>query len=742
MPWGRMAAAMTVAVWYGLLWPVAVGLVLALLARRRGGSAGAWLWPALTYLYAGVMLQLALDARLPEHLNGEELVFVGRVVSLPETRGGVHYGEAGINQIARLEGRVSAPPGRWPGRHRLRVSYWNPDPPLRAGEWIRARLRPHVPRGTYNEAGFDAERYFLAEGIDARATVRAVEARWGGGGLPGWRQAISDRIAGHLATSPYGAAVIPALVVADRRGLPAPVWDLFRDTGTAHLLAISGLHLTLVSGMVWWLGRVLLGPLCQWLCGPLRRLPLALLAWPPAVAAAWGYAALAGFSLPTQRAALMISVLALAVCRRRPRPPLEILALALCVVLLRDPLAALSASLWLSFGAVLAILLIARTGGPWLWIGLPLMMAVISAVLFDSWHWTSPVANAVLVPLFSLLIVPLALTGALLDWPALSLAAATGVEGAVALMTVLTRFTPGTPPLLTGMAAAALLLAVALATLRAWPWPRRMLPLLMVPWLWPQSSAPPPGQLRMTVFDVGQGQAVALRTHEHLVLYDTGPAWPGGSAGSSVLEPWLRRQRLRPSITIVSHGDLDHAGGLRDLREPGLLLSGEPDRSAGAAPCQAGQSWILDGVTFRFLWPRDRAWQGNDASCVLWVEAGPHRVLLTGDITHQVEYRLLNQVAPVTVLVLSHHGSGTGTSRAWVSRLQPRWAVASAGYANRFGHPAPAVLERLEAAGVTVLRTDRAGMIEFQLGATDNAAPITRWRDDHGRPWHGPGGFW
>src|SRR5690606_29308887 len=174
--------------------------------------------------------------------------------------------------------------------------------------------------------------------------------------------------------------------------------------------------------------------------------------------------------------------------------------------------AALSASLWLSFGAVLAILLIARTGGPWLWIGLPLMMAVISAVLFDSWHWTSPVANAVLVPLFSLLIVPLSLTGALLDWPALSLVAATGVEGAVALMMVLARFTPGTPPLLTGMAAAALLLAVALATLRAWPWPRRMLPLLMVPWLWPQSSAPPPGQLRMTVFDVGQGQAVALRT--------------------------------------------------------------------------------------------------------------------------------------------------------------------------------------------------------------------------------------
>ncbi|MFC6330656.1 ComEC/Rec2 family competence protein, partial [Alloalcanivorax gelatiniphagus] len=172
---------------------------------------------------------------------------------------------------------------------------------------------------------------------------------------------------------------------------------------------------------------------------------------------------------------------------------------------------------------------------------------------------------------------------------------------------------------------------------------------------------------------------------------------------------------------------------------PGYLLSGEPRRVPGSAPCRAGQHWRFDGVDFRVLWPDRRHWTGNDASCVLRVDAaGGASVLLTRDITTAVEYRLLGSVAPVTVLQLGHHGSASSSADAWLRSLGPRWALASVGYANRFGHPDADLVRRLEAAGVTVLRTDRAGMIVFRLGGQDNAALITKWRRDHGRPWHRP----
>ncbi|HCE39404.1 MAG TPA: DNA internalization-related competence protein ComEC/Rec2, partial [Alcanivorax sp.] len=256
----------------------------------------------------------------------------------------------------------------------------------------------------------------------------------------------------------------------------------------------------------------------------------------------------------------------------------------------------------------------------------------------------------------------------------------------------------------------------------------------------PDPGAPPPGRVDLVVFEVGQGQALALRTAGHLVLYDAGPGWNGGSAMARVVVPWLRRHGLRPDVTVISHGDGDHAGGLEDLPWPGRLLAGEPDRVPGAAPCRAGQHWRFDGVDFRVLWPRDRDWQGNDASCVLRVDAVGASLLLTGDITKAVEYRLLGKVAPVDVLQLAHHGSASSSADAWVASLAPRWAVASVGYANRFRHPAPDLVAGLEAAGVTVLRTDRTGMIVFRLGGLDNAALVEKWRRDHGRPWHRPVG--
>ena len=725
--------AVIVAVWWGVWWPLAALSALVLVRRYRLLC----LLLALAWGHGLLALEQGLEQRLPEHLNGSTLSVEARVVGLPVTETLSRYGRASRRQRLILDVRLSLDERPWPGRHRVRVSAWAPLPALRAGDRLRGEVRLFFPHGWYNQTGPDRARFDLADGIDARGVLTAVSWRQArSGSLDARRDDLSRRLRGRLAVSPAGAAVIPALVAGDRRGLSAPLWRLFRDLGTAHLLAISGLHLTLVTGLLWGLGRWLLAPMLWLLWPPSRRFTLQQWAWAPALAGAAGYAALAGFALPTQRALIMVTVLA--VCRLRRRGPASgpVLGLALLAVLMVQPLAALSAGLWLSFTAV-AVILLLIDGSRWpVMLSLPVVMAVLGAWLFGTWAWLSPLANLLLVPLFSVLVVPAALLGAALDWSDALLAAATGVEAAVFAMESLHGLpVPPLPPA-PAWAGLSLVAAALLWLLPAWPWPRRLLVLWLLPWLLPGPAPPGHGQVDLIVFEVGQGQAMALRTRRHLVLYDLGPGWRNGSAAESVLVPWLRRHRLTPDITVVSHGDGDHAGGLGALAETGRLFSGEPDRVPGAAPCRAGQQWRFDGVLLRVIWPPDGGYSGNAASCVLRVDAMGASALLTGDIPKQVEYRLLGSVAPVTVLQLGHHGSDSSSGAAWLRQLSPRWAVASMGYANRFNHPDPDVVRRLEAAGVTLLRTDRTGMIVFRLGGPDNAALITKWRRAHGRPWH------
>ena len=270
------------------------------------------------------------------------------------------------------------------------------------------------------------------------------------------------------------------------------------------------------------------------------------------------------------------------------------------------------------------------------------------------------------------------------------------------------------------------------------PFPRRLLPFCLLPWLTQQPAALAPGEWSLTAFDVGQGLALAIRTREHLLIYDAGPSWPGGSMAAQSMRPWLSVTGQQVDRTVISHGDNDHAGGLADLPPPGLLLSGEPHRVPDSQFCQAGDQWRWDGVTFSVLWPREPGLAGNGASCVLHVDGPFGSALLPGDIGIQQEYRLLGELAPVDLLVVGHHGSKSSTSDALLRQLQPDVALVSAGYRNRFRHPHPQVLHKLDSAGITVLRTDLDGMIVFRQGGVDNGRLITKWRQAYARPWHGP----
>ena len=688
-------------------------------------------------LWGALGLQKGLESWLPTAVDGQVLELEGRVVGLPESvpLGASWRWNLVLDQVRVVEGDA------WPGSHRIRLSAWAVDGPFSAGDQLRFRARLNRPRGLVNQGSMDRARLDLARGIQARGSLRELlDHQPGPNRLDRYRSRLSSQVTERLAHSPVAAALLPALLTGDRRNITGEHWSLLQRTGTAHLMAISGLHITLVTGVVWWLFRWLLA-LPVFRLGGLSAQQLAVV---PALAAAVGYAALAGFALPTVRALLMNAVALLALLWRI-RPALtDALGLALLLVLLLEPLAVLDNSFWLSFSAVAVLLLLAAGGGGGVWRMqwvLSLGLGALAGWLFLHWGLFSPLANLLMVPLFSLLIVPLVLVGGLLPGadPLLQ-ASAWLLQQGWQLLGWLNSFNLQLPPPGGWPAVLLVLAAILLLSLPGLPLPRWPVPFLLLPWLWPALDRPAPGDFDVIVFDVGQGQAVAIRTARHLVLYDLGPGWPGGDMGGRVIEPWLRRQRAMPSLTFVSHGDIDHAGGLASLAgyiPPGTLLSGEVARVAESRSCRRGQRWELDGVRLEVLWPLSGLplRQANNASCVLLITGRAATAMLTGDITRPVEFWLSQHDAqPLDLLQVAHHGSSTSSSYTFLRAFQPRLAFASAGHNNRFGQPSQQTRRRFTDFDIPLLVTAETGMIVFPMRDQDNAAPI-RWRERHRRPW-------
>jgi competence protein ComEC len=722
------------------LWLVPLLLIPAL--RHRGRRLRWPLFILAGFVYGHGMLQQALDSRLPEAVSGQTFRLSATVTGLPEherVSRGRHAGDCRRSFRVRPD-----PDAALPLSGRLDLSAYGDCVDLRPGDRVTVRARLFTPRARVNKAGHDSARKALSENVAARGYVRTWlthEAR--SGGVDGVRWRLSQRLRETLANHPRAARWIPALVTGDRRHLTPDDWRLLRRTGTAHLVAISGLHITLVTGLVWALFRFL-PPLLWRRWSTLAAQQFAVV---PALAAATVYAALAGFALPTQRALIMTLVVLLALTWRRTMPRTRLLGLALVVVLLLRPLSALSVGFWLSFGAVSLLTLVAGRGVVNLVRAQALLSLGLGAVtgwLFGGWGLAAPLANLLLIPLFSLAIVPLALTGALVDPSGWGLVAAAALlDTAMTVVATLARALPELPvpvsmnaALLAGLGVAVLLVPGSLL-------PRWSAPFLLLPWLWPATPEPGPGGFHLTVFEVGQGQALAVRTQNHIVLYDLGPRWPGGNAGRSLLAPWLAKQRAPVELAFASHGDSDHAGGWPGVRPdlpPGVLYSGEPDRLEGGRHCHRGQSWQLDGVTIRVLWPAPGIdiRKSNNRSCVVRIRGRHGTALLTGDIEKPVEYWLAERGGLDSDIVqVPHHGSGSSSSYTFLRAVDADQGFVSAGYGNAFGHPAESVLRRYDATGVELYNSARTGMIVFRRDEQHNTAPVL-WRALARRPWRAP----
>ncbi|HEX2333103.1 MAG TPA: DNA internalization-related competence protein ComEC/Rec2 [Burkholderiales bacterium] len=710
---------------------------------------------AIGFFWAAGAAHLRMADWLAPALEGRDLEVVGVVAGLP----------AVSERSVRFEFAVESSDQRLP-RKLLLSWYRSPwseegaallEQAVHPGERWLFTVRLRRPHGHVNPHGFDYEAWLLERGVGATGYVRQRGERKRLGTRNDFfdcveraREAVRERFQAQLGATP-AAGVLTALAVGDQRAISAEEWRLFNRTGVTHLMSISGLHVTLVSGLAAWLASF------GW-----RRVPAAVVRLPArkaaaaaAIGAALGYTLLAGFAVPAQRTFWMVSVVAAALWCGRIAAPARTLAIALAVVVAMDPWAPLAPGLWLSFGAVALIFYVARSEwriaqwGRMQW-AITIGLAPAALLLFGQLSVAGPLANALAIPLVSVVITPLALVAVVFPFELLLQAAAWLVEWLLAFLEWCAAL-PGalweqhTPPIW----AATLAVAGAMWMLapRGVPWRAGGLA-LMAPAFSLPPPAPAPGEAWVTALDVGQGLAVLVRTANRALLYDAGPAYgPEADSGGRIVVPLLRATGVRSvDLLVLSHEDVDHLGGaltLLETLEVRALASSLPRRhplhSLVAAPgrCAGGMAWDWDGVRFEFLHPPP-GWETarrNNQSCVLRVAAGGASMLLTGDIERAAELLLLeNKLSPSNILLVPHHGSRTSSSEEFIAAVAPRWAIVPAGYRNRFGHPAREVLERYARAGVTVLRTDRDGAVSVVLNghtpqvSTERARVPRYWR--------------
>ncbi len=754
------------------------------------------------FFWAAFVAARALAPSLSTADEGRDAVVVGTVDSLPAraTQGERFY--FAVEQVVSPAG-MAVPP-------RIALSWYGGSreagkaPPSRVqpGERWRLKVRLQRPHGNANPHGFDYELWLLGQGIRATGYVRAegVNTRLDSFVLTPHnlvercRAALRERILAALAGREY-AGVIVALVVGDQRAIDQSDWQVFNRTGISHLVSISGLHITMIAGLVAWTASSLWRRsffVRGWQL-PLR-LPAQKVAALAGVLAALLYVLLAGFGVPAQRTLYMLCVVALAAWTDRLASVTHVLALAAGIVVLVDPWCVMWPGFWLSFGAV-ALILYATVGrtaihkqapapdapdgesrrgrpltrrqrlGQVLHAAVMTQYAVtlglvpLTMLLFAQVSLVSPLANAIAIPVVSLFVTPLALAGGLLPDPVGTPLLQAAHALMAALATLMHWFSagrlavwsaPSPPPWLFVLAFAGTLWLLAPRG-----WPSRWLGLLTwAPLLAAVPDSPPPGAVRIVAFDVGQGMAVLVETAGQRLLYDTGPAYgPDSNAGSRIVVPYLRARGIdQLDGVIVSHGDADHAGGARAVLEnvrTDWLLSSLPNEHPvlALAPrhvrCAAGQAWTWNGIRFDMLHPlpasyADTALKTNARSCTLRIAAPGGTVLLAGDIEAAQEAELLAREGPrlrADVLLVPHHGSGTSSTSAFLAAVQPSVAIFQVGYRNRYRHPKAAVFERYGELGVRRLRTDASGAVTMVIDAT---MTVDAYRQSRWRYWYAP----
>ncbi len=752
------------------LWVVL--LLLAIVCAYFVAPLRPLLFAVAGFHWALLQASLLLAGGLPADLEREDLLIQGAIASIPQQQGRRWRFLFDVERMQHNGQPLDESP------QRVRINWYGSAPLLNVGDRWQLTVRLKRPHGFMNPGGFDYEGWLFQQRIGATGYVRtSADNRLLSSDRLSYpvqrmRQSLADAITDQL-EQPDFKGIVMALAIGERQAITQPQWEVLRKSGTIHLVAISGLHIGLVAGMVFFLA--------QWLW---PRIASATLHWPaPRVAAVAGllaatfYATLAGFTIPTQRALVMVAIVMLMLLLQRQRRFSDTIALALMIVLVIDPFVVMSTGFWLSFAAVAAIIF-AMSGRMnrraatnrahelwWRWGRVHLIVAVallpLLLMTFQQFPLLSPVANFIAVPWVSFCVVPLVLLGTAMtlllpDVGAMLLNAASSALGwmwplleslAAQPQGLWQQHPPASWTLLPALIGVLLLLSPRGIPGR-WLGTLWLLPLFLI-----TPQRPADGEWWFTLLDVGQGLAAVVQTQKYTLIYDTGPRYSSSfDTGSAVVVPFLNSVGIdKVETLIIGHGDNDHMGGARSVIEQievKQIITSVPQKVSwqyGAQRCVKGQQWQRDGVLFEIVHPSSDRFEGNDGSCVLRVSSlnGADKMraslLLSGDIEAAAERALLSErqdKLPARVLVVPHHGSKSSSSAAFVAVVSPQYALFPVGYLNRYGFPHTTVTERYQQQGAEMLQTSTAGAITVHFDGDGEITRVQRFRDLNRRYWH------
>lgn len=712
------------------------------------------------FLWAFLRADIILANELGRKIEGETVIITGEVVSLPDIMDtGIRF-EFQIAEITSQAGTSIENPGK------VRLGWYRQNVTIQPGEHWRLHVRLKRPYGFSNPGGFDYEAWLFQHRVRATGYVRNMEQNElihrASFFSVNYQRYLLRALLDTTHISDFEKNFLSALSLGDRSKISIKQWQTLTQTGTSHLLAISGLHIGLVAGLFFIIGR--------WLWAFAGLLPLQIssqrFAALAGLSGALVYAALAGFSIPTQRALIMLSVWMLSLFFNRKYASSDIITISLLVVLIIDPFAAMDVGFWLSFIAI-SIISYGMTcrvqanisgwrNAWWKWGRVQYLVAVglfpVLILWFQQYPLVGILANIIAVPYISLIVVPLVLLGIVLLFLAfpigefvLQIAGKTlgylwpFLEYLSSLEFNLLHSASPSPLIFVAGMIGVLILLMPKGMPARWIGVFWLTPLLMH-----HLESPKTGDFWLTQLDVGQGLASVIQTQNHSLIYDTGDKFSKRfNAADAVIIPFLKHQNIfYPDLLLVSHGDRDHIGGARILltKYPGMrVLTSIEERIADSdvEKCVVGQRWQWDGVDFEILNPtHSEDYQGNNSSCVLKVSNGQYSVLLAGDIEQVIENRLIRKLSDklsVNILIAPHHGSKTSSSQAFIDSVSPEIVVFPVGYRNRFGFPKQEIISRYESRQVKILNTARDGALLFRF---ENLQMIfSRYRHDNQRFW-------
>ncbi|TQV85833.1 DNA internalization-related competence protein ComEC/Rec2 [Aliikangiella coralliicola] len=675
-----------------------------------------------------------------------------------------------------------------------------PEIALKAGQRWRFAVKLRPPHGRVNPAGFDSEQWMLSEGYGGNGYIKSAILMEHELTLSSTyhylRQKVFDYLSAHLADVPNKGLIL-AITMGERDQVKTDQWQLFKNTGTSHLLAISGLHIGIAALWSYWI-ILFLWRLSHRLCLTVSAQKAAQIG---SLIGAFMLLLLSGLGLPAQRAFIMLFIFLISRWSGRNYRLASVLSIALLVILIIYPFALLSASFWLSFFAIFIISCVinrevseGRRVTEWLKVNWYLYLALIPITLlfFNLLSPVSIIANLLLIPLTSFVLTPIAYVASLVSIVNSYLAsqlfqfASLVIDLTRWLQTLLTSFdwTHFTLSLHYFSIFLLLLMVMILLVPRKLVSKAVLLPLGLL-FSFSLLVSEKENSFEMIVFDIGQGLAIYVQTPEGNLLYDTGWGKQQYAIAGSVLLPFFEARGIkRLDKVVISHGDADHAGGLKVVQQSlqiDELIAGEVLVAAQSQNCHSYTDWRWGNVHFKFLsaelsgdaLPDDslpsnnlsdnqrltrHSLSGNNSSCVLSIEvtqsnydaptesqtpltkAGPvekekYKILLTGDIEKRVEKKLLAKgIGKYDVVIAPHHGSKTSSTSEFVERLNPRHVIFSTGYDNQWKFPRKSVVQRYLKQESQIWVTHQQGAITLKI-APETGAILSSERETQPHFW-------